>query len=469
MKRNYIILISIGVLAICCLFYLSHYGKPMNKVARIIDPSDELLQVRHNTERLDNVENDSDFKGLPMEKADINLYFEGKELKLSLPLYVENNRYYLPLKQIIYYLGGQAYTEEDKVYISLNERFLFINIKSNTFTCNNMIMNLRRPLITSDKFIYLSMFDFCKLFNLKARWDFEKNTISLYRRRENVVQKQVPSTGRPALIRLEDIGPGGRYSSPDDMEKLRIIADYLYSENVPFHVAYVSRFVDPRPKYQIDNDPSKQYSINNADFIFTIDYFIDRNGMIGLHGYTHQYGNTVSMDGIEFHRNSRDNIPASEQYADERINMAIASAQKLSIPFGFFEAPHYAIYPKQLKVMEGKFDYIYEPYSPDGYTEINSTVVVRKNENRITRFIPTPLGYVDGKGDLNNMLLRINNLRQDYMASIFYHPNIEFEYIKPDDDSDGYPGYTYSEDSVLHKIIQAIGKKGWRFVLINQL
>lgn len=34
--------------------------------------------------------------------------------------------------------------------------------------------------------------------------------------------------------------------------------------------------------------------------MYTLDYFIDRGGIIGLHGYTHQSGAEVSIDGIEF-------------------------------------------------------------------------------------------------------------------------------------------------------------------------
>jgi Uncharacterized protein conserved in bacteria (DUF2334). len=54
------------------------------------------------------------------------------------------------------------------------------------------------------------------------------------------------------------------------------------------------------PAKGIDNDPSTQLSMHNTDFIFTLDYLIDKNGLIGLHGYTHQQGNEESADGIEF-------------------------------------------------------------------------------------------------------------------------------------------------------------------------
>ncbi|MGZ4135713.1 MAG: DUF2334 domain-containing protein, partial [Tumebacillaceae bacterium] len=50
---------------------------------------------------------------------------------------------------------------------------------------------------------------------------------------------------KKALIRFEDIGPGGYYESPDNIIKLRAIAEYMRSEGVPFHVAMIPRFVNP--------------------------------------------------------------------------------------------------------------------------------------------------------------------------------------------------------------------------------
>lgn len=65
-------------------------------------------------------------------------------------------------------------------------------------------------------------------------------------------------------------------------------------------------------------------------------------------------------------------------------------------------------------------------------------------------FIPTPLNYVNGVEDLNNMINKIGNLPEKSLASFFYHPNIEFEYIKIVKDKTGYSTYTYSEKSPLH-------------------
>lgn len=72
----------------------------------------------------------------------------------------------------------------------------------------------------------------------------------------------------------------------------------MFSAGIPFHIPWIPRFVDH--KNGIDNDISKDYSMPNANFLFTMEYLLNRNGIIGLHGYTHQYGDEVSAVGTEF-------------------------------------------------------------------------------------------------------------------------------------------------------------------------
>jgi peptidoglycan/xylan/chitin deacetylase (PgdA/CDA1 family) len=124
----------------------------------------------------------------------------------------------------------------------------------------------------------------------------------------------------------------------------------------------------------------------------------------------------------------------------------------------------YKISLNDLKIVEEYFDNVYHRY-PGVY----SRIVRVKNKDRTVKYIPTPLDYLDGKGDLSNMLRKINSLGQSSMASFFFHPNIEFSDIKITKDSSGYPCYTYSDSSALHQMINALEKKGYRFVTINDL
>lgn len=415
----------------------------------------------------ENDSNFSDFKGLNMNKVDIGLKYEGKCLALKLPIYIEENRYYIPMTEIINLLGGEIKNKGDMLYFNLDKSNAIVNISNSSFEKDGKENKFKKRVILDNNVVYMSMFDFVKMFNLKTYWDYSSNTICLYKNKESMNYKKQKRDGLSALIRLEDITAGGGYGSAEALEKLRIVADYLYKEGVPFHIAWVPRYINP--KLKIDNDPSQKYSIYNSDFIFTMDYFTDKNGIIGLHGYTHQYGNSESVDGIEFHRSSNDGIPADKEYAQDRINRALENAKKLDIKCSFFEVPHYAILPPQLDVVEKNFDIIYEPYSIDGGITEYKGIVRKSNSGRKVVYVPTPLNYVDGKGDCNNMLKRIDSVNKDALASFFYHPYIEFDDIRVYRDEKGYPHYQYSDKSVLHQVINKFSERKYKFIKINEI
>ncbi len=411
--------------------------------------------------------NVAEFKGLNMKKDNIAMKFENKGLQLTLPIYIENNRYYLPISEIVKKLNGKVSIKESSIFLHLQENNIIINADTLKFTVNNKEYNLKKNVIIMDNIVYASMFDFTRMFNLKTHWDTENKIINFYNNKDKTFLVKDQNNSKKALIRLEDITAGGIYASSESMEKLRIVSDYLYEENIPFHVAWIPRYV--KPANNIDNDISQNYSMSNADFIFTLDHFTDKGGIIGLHGYTHQYGSSESVDGLEFHTGKRDSIPADEEYAKERVNKAINASKKLDIECDFFEVPHYGILKKQLGVLEEKFKYIYEPYSENGgITEYKSIIKTNRN-GKTTLYIPTPLDYVDGKSDCSNMLKKIENIDKNLLGSFFYHPYIEFEDIKINIGEDGYPYYSYSEQSVLHKIIKKFKDEKYKFYKISDL
>ena len=403
------------------------------------------------------------FKGLNMTEDSVSIKFEGKNLALILPIYIVNNRYYLPLTEIINKSGGKIEQIDNKVTFEINHNIEAIDINNNSFSENGQQVKLKKSIIISGNFVYISMYDFCRMLNLKSDWDIKNKVLSFSYNREITVKKQIPTFGKPVLIRLEDIAPGYLYNYPDALEKLRIIADYLYSESIPFHVAWVPRYIDPRPSSKLDDDPSQQNSLLNADLIYTLDYMIEKNGLIGLHGYTHQYGNSESVGGSEFNSYPNDGIPGTVQYTQGRVDMAIAAAKKLDIPYCFFEVPHYAISSKLSKVLEKNFAILYEHY-PSTPGQIN----VSRNEDNTTIYVPTPLDYVDGKSDLQNMLHKIATIKPGVLASFFYHPYLEFEDIRISKSPDGYPIYSYEGRSILHQIIESFNNKGYKFITVNE-
>lgn len=405
----------------------------------------------------------SNFKELSLIKDDIKIKFEGKDLATTLPVYVENNRYYLPLTEIVERLDGEITTEGDVVKISLDGNEVTINTKDNNFTVNNKTHNLKKKLMVSEGIVYISMFDFTKILNLKTDWIFDIKTIAFFYNREKIDKKEVADSPKTALIRIEDIGVSKnyRYVNEETLEKLRIVSDYMYSEGIPFHVAWVPRYMDP--KRNEDNDLTKENNMYYSDFLFTLDYFQDRGGLIGLHGYTHQAGEDVSIEGKEF-ANPKDPKSYTKEFTEERIKAARDTANKLDIKPYFFETGHYAGSDDNFRVLEKEFEYIYQP-KKDGAKYITSA----KNEVRTAKYIPAYLDCIDGKQDTDNMLNKINKLPVDVMASFFYHPNIEFEDIKITKDDTGYPTYTYSEESTLHRVVKLLESKGYKFKPITDL
>jgi putative cell wall-binding protein len=404
------------------------------------------------------------FNGLNMTEDTVSTRFEGKTLDLILPIYIESNRYYLPLTEIINKAGGKITKLDNKITFEINHNRETIDITNNSFDEKGQLIKLKKNCIVIGDFVYISMVDFCRMLNLKVDWNIKPKVLSFFYDRAETVRKQLSNTGKIALLRLEDIAPGYLYNNPDALQKLRIITDYLYSKNIPFHVAWVPRYIDPRPSSKLDNDLSQQNIMVNADFIYTLDYMAEKNGWIGLHGYTHQYGNSESVGGSEFNAYPNDGIPGTVQYTQGRVDMAIAAAKKLDISYSFFEVPHYAISSKLSKVLEKNFDVLYGPY-PSTPRQIN----VSKNEENTTIYVPTPLDYVNGPSDLPNMLYKIRTIKPSALASFFYHPYLEFKDIEILKSSDGYPLYNYAETSILHRIVEVFNDGGYQFTTVNGL
>ncbi|MDF2885451.1 MAG: hypothetical protein K0R54_6025 [Clostridiaceae bacterium] len=380
-------------------------------------------------------------------ESNLKISFEGKLLKFISPIYRDINRYFLPLVEFIGLIGGAFNITGSKIDILFKGKSpIFINYETDDY-----------KFTLVDSVVYLSLFDICSMLNAKSKWDYDSSSIFLYFDRNKYESYKRPP-GRTALIRFEDVTAGDEYLDSDNLEKFRIVADYMFSNGVPFHIAWIPRFVDP--PNSIDNDISKDYSMPNSNFLFTMEYLLSRNGVIGLHGYTHQYQKEVSADGTEFNE-ERNN---DEKSIRKRVEAAINMAKKLELPVKFFESPHYAATQFQQSIFEQYFDVIYE-----GYVGIWGRKIVKSPRNHRTLYIPTPLSYVEDKDSTKEMLDRINHLSEDTLASLFYHPNIDFEYITLQNDTSGYPISNYSENSPLHRIIKKLYDKRYSFAKITDL
>lgn len=204
------------------------------------------------------------------------------------------------------------------------------------------------------------------------------------------------ATDHRALVRIEDIDP------TEDPASIRAIADYLYSENVPFSLAVIPRFTDPfgswGPAITIDLDDS-------PEVVSALNYAVSKGGTIIMHGYTHQYGmvanptNGVSGVDSEFYIQQTvaggdvvDVGPVPEDsvsWAQNRIDSGvdILNQSGFSRP-AIWETPHYLASDLDHQVFAANFDTSYERFTNTYFPYVINKSVYGG------RVIPENLGYL---------------------------------------------------------------------------
>lgn len=147
----------------------------------------------------------------------------------------------------------------------------------------------------------------------------------------------------------------------------------------------------------------------------------------------------------------------------KRVEEAIRISDKLNIPIDFWETPHYKVTNDQQKIFEEYFKIIYEPQ-----IGVYNKGIITSKSNRFTKYIPTPMSYVDdddGKG----MIDRIKNKKKNEELSLFYHLSIEVKNVDVSVDDNGNIKYYYNENSILKKIIRCIDNLGYGFEDIKNI
>lgn len=375
----------------------------------------------------------------------VNFNMEGKPFKLKNKLIQCDNRYYLDIEDICNAVGAELKIEED--YATIND--VNVDLKSDRYKQEKEWKDLRGEAVMVDNKLYMTMIDITEILNIKTSWNSENNTISMFKNRETVEKEKVhKNLIKRAYMRLEDVTTGDVYTKDENLEKFRIEGDYLEQKGARFHIAWVPRYVNPEKN--IDNDLLKNFTFSNAEFLYTLDYLIDRGGVVGLHGYTHQFGDAESIIGSEF----QDSFNQTYEEKKEKVENALNTADKLNIPHVFFETPHYRSNEEFQTMLEEYFNYLYEPC-----IGIWNHKVYKSRRNNRTKFIPASLGYVKDK-DIDEMIEKIRTNDKDLM-SFYYHPSKEFEYINIERDDSGYPYYKYDENSMLHKLVNEVYKKGY--------
>lgn len=283
---------------------------------------------------------------------------------------------------------------------------------------------------------------------------------------------------RKALIRFEDVGPGGYYGSEESLAKLRVMADYLHSEEVPFHVSMIPRFVDPTTGY--DKSIADTHDPVVRSFLATMRYLQDRGASLGMHGYRHQYGNSVSADGYEFtHTDSAFDSPPDDSesavleqkafehsYTSGRMRDGFAAIKQSGLQVDWFSTPHYTASPNQRSILESWIGLFFE--NKPG--ELSSHLILTDVDSPLHRgviYIPTPLFYVEGsKADeeIQRILHEAKGYTREDLAGFFFHPYLDFPFLTGQGSS-----LIYDDNAYLKKLIRGFKQQSFRFVPLLSL
>jgi uncharacterized protein YdaL len=169
-----------------------------------------------------------------------------------------------------------------------------------------------------------------------------------------------------ALVRLEDVSPA------EDPVAFRAIVDYFAANSVPFSVAVIPLYKDPKGYY--NNGKAETITWANApQMLSAVKYATTKGGTLILHGYTHQFGTQknpysgVTADDFEFflaHVDAKTNgviydgaVPGdSAAWATARVNSGLAAMATAGLPAPtIFEYPHYAGSPTDSKAIHTLF------------------------------------------------------------------------------------------------------------------
>lgn len=427
----------------------------------------EKINVHNKLEEKENNDilqtNYNNFNGLNMTEDSIMLKVDGKLLKFDSPIYLDKNRYYICLNEFTDKLNGTLKKYDTGLKLKINNKDYDINLSTNMVNCPAKTFHLKKSLLNENNIYYIGLSDLSNMLDLYTRWDkankiihcstkgFNNLDVPLYKSKINQI----------GLIRLEDIGLNSEPYCNNYFEKLRIICDYLNKKKIPYHIAWIPRYMIPNLK--MDNDPLVKNNFQIAEMVYSLDFFSANGGIIGLHGYTHQLGNSESGLGFEFGR-----YEPSTTIFREKVKKAIETADFLDIPINFFEVPHYEITPKQNKIAEEYFKILYYPFNDYGPNKADLTKPQLSPYNHSSYYISTPLNYIPG-GKEDITLSKLKNADINNMGSVFFHPYLEDKYISLTEDSNGTPNFIYEDNSTLKKLITLLEEKGFKIIKVTDI
>lgn len=414
--------------------------------------------VKYN-KHIDTEVNDLIYKGIDKivqntpisEVGNVKLSYDGKELVFKNKIKEKNLRYYLPINEFCESMN----IESSKIINS-------IDVLKNKINKDEKEYSLRGDILTIDDINYASLNDLVFILNLRDKWDIETGMIYLDEK-EAIANRDINNedrNGKAALLRIEDVTAGGEIIKGDNILKMKILGDYFQSNGIKFNIAWIPRYVNP-PKNE-DNDLLVEKNMSNVQFISLLDSWIFNGANIGLHGYTHQFGDEVSSIGTELSRKNN----SDEESTRAVIEKSIECANVLNIPIDFFESPHYSASRKQEKIAEEYFGALYEPLQ--WWWNMNPLISFTNKE---TLYVPAALNNidVDTKESVVKKIERNKN-RKSSITSMFYHPLRECKNIEilPLDEK-GNIEYTFSEDAFIKTVVNTLNSTDHSTVTVDEL
>lgn len=361
-----------------------------------------------------------------------------------------NGRICVSLEEGARLMGGEYINLGYAYKLTVGDKSVFFNVDNTSNRPKAFIYN-NRP--------FISLYELITPFNYEMIVDLNDNSVSVLKYNSAVYINPPVKEGSSAYIRLEDIAADGL--KPDGsakysvsmLEKLKYTAEYLYLSGQKYYIGWIPVYVCPELNYS--NDISVYYNLYNSYFIYVLDYMTDHNGHLGLHGYTHQYGNDESGDGYEWGAAT----PYSVTEQQERMILAKQSSARLGYTPEFFEFPHYEATNEQLLMAEHYFDVVYQNY-PDIYKAGEITCTERSGKT--VYYIPTPAGYVRYKRD-DSIYTNIDySIKSGNVLSLYFHPIIDEDNISVTEyNNTRY--WCYESEAALPSILSYIQNLGYNF------
>lgn len=395
------------------------------------------------------------FDNMPISQvSDITLNILDKYTIKNTPTLLKAQRYYIPIDIICNKLNYNIQKSTDSLTLKNDSHNITLN--KNNFVKDSKAKSLRGNILIKNDTYYISISDIEEIFDLIAIFDFKNNTITLLSNNlEKAKYSLIAYSKRITFLRFEDFTAGYSNMVDTNQTKIKCMTNFLYSEGIKFHIAWIPRF--KVPLQNIDNDLLQNSSIENVGFVNLLDYLINKGGEIGLHGYTHQSGNSNSAVGEELSKDVNNTTEATRAVIENGIDTASA----LNIPISFYESPHYRDTEFQQSIIEEYFQHIYEPYD-------NSKNNIYKTDNNHL-YIPTPLGYVKGpNNEMSSIIDGLNKYNPEVLRSLFYHPSTEIDFINFSIENNTL-NVNYDKNSPLQKIVRAIKDNKYTTVHVSEL